>query len=587
MPLEGFATVGAMTAGASRLSEPQAQSPSCSRLVILASLGAMIGLGAFFLLGFNQLVPVHHAGWLLGPTKADPYYDTGTTFLGWHFFRHAPWKWPLTLNHSYGLEFGSSVVYSDSIPLLAVFFKIFSPWLGPVFQYVGLWVLVCFVLQGMFGALLGSRVLAGWVGPLIVSAFFALSPVMLERAWTEYPEMGHWIILWGLYLCLTPRNSGIRWAWLAPVFFAIGIEFYLTPMVLALWAADAMMAAIQAKKISRHLVFEAAAVCFTVFICMSGFGYLVLSSQSAATNDFGKFSMNLLGPVDPWDWSNFLKRCKQSPYHEGEGYDYMGLGVLVLAVMAIFSLFRNPPPLRRWLRIWPLVFVVAGLALFSLSNQIAVGDHVLILPNFWFRLGGIFRASGRMFWTPYYALWLGIFYLVTRELKPWAAALLLALAFGVQYADSAQMYQWMREKNEVHFTWRSPLKDPFWDAAVQKYREIVVVPSGYMLQYVPLAYLAANNNMSTNAVYVNRFAAEPIKATSAHRLQRLMSDQPSDRVLYIVPEQGRFDVLSQHLDSRHGFGQIDGYNVIAPYWLTDGKPAGPGNLKPGTAAAPR
>ena len=43
---------------------------------------------------------------------------------------------------------------------------------------------------------------------LIVAAFVAASPVMIERAITEYTLMGHWLILWGIYLYFTERRGG-------------------------------------------------------------------------------------------------------------------------------------------------------------------------------------------------------------------------------------------------------------------------------------------------------------------------------------------------------------------------------------------
>ena len=47
---------------------------------------------------------------------------------------------------------GLSVAYTDSIPLLAAFFRLLSPLLPETFQYFGWFTLVCFFLQGAFGA---------------------------------------------------------------------------------------------------------------------------------------------------------------------------------------------------------------------------------------------------------------------------------------------------------------------------------------------------------------------------------------------------------------------------------------------------
>ncbi|MBV8378621.1 MAG: hypothetical protein JO279_16615, partial [Verrucomicrobia bacterium] len=66
--------------------------------------------------------------------------DYGTQFLGWHFYRNEPlWQLPFGLVRSYGEQRGSSLVYTDSIPLFAFIFRPFSPALPHYFQYVGLW----------------------------------------------------------------------------------------------------------------------------------------------------------------------------------------------------------------------------------------------------------------------------------------------------------------------------------------------------------------------------------------------------------------------------------------------------------------
>ena len=49
----------------------------------------------------------------------DPFKD----YLGWMFFRNSPWTFPIGLNPTYGLDFSNSIVFSDSIPLMAFLFK--------------------------------------------------------------------------------------------------------------------------------------------------------------------------------------------------------------------------------------------------------------------------------------------------------------------------------------------------------------------------------------------------------------------------------------------------------------------------------
>jgi hypothetical protein len=63
------------------------------------------------------------------------------------FYRYGPWTFPIGLNPNFGLDISSSIIYSNSMPLLAMLFKPFSGLLGEPFQFLGLWILLCFILQ--------------------------------------------------------------------------------------------------------------------------------------------------------------------------------------------------------------------------------------------------------------------------------------------------------------------------------------------------------------------------------------------------------------------------------------------------------
>jgi hypothetical protein len=148
---------------------------------------------------------------ILGPSGLDPANigwnasgDAATHYLGWWFFRNSAWHFPLGASPDYGLELGSAVFYSDSIPLLAFLFKPFAAWLPTPFQYFGLWVLLSLSLQALFtwrllGACSATRPLA-----LRASAvgLFLFSPPLLIRIGGHISVEGHWMLLDSLLLFL-------------------------------------------------------------------------------------------------------------------------------------------------------------------------------------------------------------------------------------------------------------------------------------------------------------------------------------------------------------------------------------------------
>lgn len=77
--------------------------------------------------------------------------DPAQHFLGWHFFRIEAWNFPLGIINNYHYPSGTSIVYMDAIPLIAIkFFKTFSNYLPIIFQYTGLWLLLSYMLQSLF-----------------------------------------------------------------------------------------------------------------------------------------------------------------------------------------------------------------------------------------------------------------------------------------------------------------------------------------------------------------------------------------------------------------------------------------------------
>ncbi len=76
--------------------------------------------------------------------------DHSTIQLGWYFFLNDVWRFPLGNNPNYGEELSLSVAFSDSIPILALFFKLFKSVISTNFQYFSFWYFICFYLQLFF-----------------------------------------------------------------------------------------------------------------------------------------------------------------------------------------------------------------------------------------------------------------------------------------------------------------------------------------------------------------------------------------------------------------------------------------------------
>ena len=66
------------------------------------------------------------------------YKDTLIDQLAWKFFYNDNWHFPLGKNPNYGIEIGSSIVFTGAVPFLSIILKIFKNFLPNNFQFFSL-----------------------------------------------------------------------------------------------------------------------------------------------------------------------------------------------------------------------------------------------------------------------------------------------------------------------------------------------------------------------------------------------------------------------------------------------------------------
>ena len=138
-------------------------------------LGALLGIVVFLFIHKLYILDPTFIAWTMKG-------DAGQHFLGWHFFRGESWHWPLGFIQNFQYPQGTSIVYTDSIPLIALPLKLLAFALPKYFQYHGLWLLLCYALQGVFACLLLRRITSNSVLLGLGSLLFLLSPVMEQHS---------------------------------------------------------------------------------------------------------------------------------------------------------------------------------------------------------------------------------------------------------------------------------------------------------------------------------------------------------------------------------------------------------------------
>ena len=97
---------------------------------------------------------------VLNPTYVEPWMvlsDKSQHYLGWVGFRDSDWTFPIGLTNRITYPDYNSIIFTDSIPLLEIFFKLLSPILPERFQYFGWWTLACCILQSVIAARILKR----------------------------------------------------------------------------------------------------------------------------------------------------------------------------------------------------------------------------------------------------------------------------------------------------------------------------------------------------------------------------------------------------------------------------------------------
>jgi hypothetical protein len=490
-------------------------------------------------------------------------------FLGWQFFRDAAWSFPLGLNPAYGLELSNGVAYSDSIPLLAIPFKVVSSLLPQPFQYFGLWLLACFVLQMWFGWKLVGLASENVAIRGLAAALFVFSPPMLWRLHGHLSLVGHFLILAALYFSLRPAQERKKTAWALLIVAAALVHAYILAMVLLLWLADILAAIVWKTRTYRDAAQEIAVTFSLLLLICWQAGYFSVGG-SASGSGYGHFRMNVLSVIDASGWSHLLKDFPEGP-GDYEGFNYLGLGVLFAVFFALpMLLSRKVAALTLVKRRFFFVLALLGLTLFAITNKVGIGSlNVKVsLPAFVLHYANIFRSSGRMFWPVFYVILFAVIFMIVRGYGKKTAMAILAAALMLQVYDTSAGWNPIRQALMVApaATWASPLQHPFWNKAAEKYKNVrMIMPRNSPTKWNVFATYAARHHLGTDIVYMARIDNQAVEK-ARDKAGRMLTDGSFDQdSLYVVDDLSAYPAIA-HATGTDLIARIDGFTVVAPGW---------------------
>jgi hypothetical protein len=520
----------------------------------------LLGIAAFFGVTSGRPLLPRNIAWLTDP-------DAQTYFLGWHFYRFSPWGIPPGVSSRYGAELSSSIAFVDNVALFAIPFKALSHWLPDPFQYFGLWLLCCFVLQAWFAWLLVGLFTQSPFLRACGALLFVFAPPFLFRLEGHYQMLGQWLLLAALYICFGPRRLSRGAAWPVLALTVSLVHSYMTAMVLGLWLSD-MARRLWLERPTRAELFQLVAVPSLV-----AFGFwvagLFMMGEGIVKAGFGVYRMNLDSLVDPSGWSYLLKDLPEGT-GDYEGFNYLGLGGLLLVLAALPALKGALPALRARRQYWPLLLFLLGLTLFAISNNIGLGSMNLLIPlsKRWIDRANVLRGCGRMFWPVFYViLWVSIRTLFKRH-PPKVAAAVLFVAVMAQAVDTSAGWRPLRRTMlPVASTWPSPLKSAFWTQVPANYRELrMVPPKNREANFDVFAYFAGTHGMTTDAFYAARIDEPKLRKAKQDANAAVNHGVYAEGALYVLDRRSeRAARRSMHPDS-DWLGWVDGFLILAPGW---------------------
>lgn len=534
----------------------------------------ILGAIAFFLVvGFAQINPLN-AGWLLG--RLDPTQH----YLGWLFYRSGEWTFPLGLNPLFGQDLSSSIVYSDSIPLLAIPLKALDVVLPEKFHYFGLWIFTCFALQAWLAWKILGLYTQNKTLRLLASGLFIFFPPLLWRINTpaggHSALLGHFLILWAIYLILKPPTNRRTFIWSVLLSIAVLTHFYLFAIVALLWASDlANHYLIQRDLSIRQTTYEVFLALSCVFILAWQAGYFVITAALNNERGYGFYGMNLLGLIDPQGWS-YLLSDKTNPSSWGEGFAYLGLGVIVAGLFALLGLIKDYLGTAQTLKTFfkrhrYLGLLIIFLTLFAVSNHVGIGDFSFSypLPKWILRIADILRSSARLFWPVQYLLIIAFVVAILRNYSSKVALAILLTCFALQAADTSNGWLKNRKELSAHYApdlYAHALSNPFWSQAAKHYRNLTLVPSINMPpNWQNFAIYAASHHLTTNAVHMARVDNEKQAASNAKLNQQIETGIYDPNTLYVVENRFVISALA-NASPDTAIAKIDTFNIIAPDW---------------------
>ena len=455
----------------------------------LSSLSALLAYFIAIAIGCAFVAYQFPLSFLTGNSTVFDYGDIAQHVSGWWYYARDNWHFPLLHTARLDHPTGVSIAYTDSIPFLALPFKVlitlFPSWFPEHFHYVGWWIGLVFISQAVAATFLMRALGLKSLFALLIAVGFALTWPVIHARYHHPALMMQSIIIYAIALYFLGRqqtwsSSTVSFAFVGLNLVALTVHPYFLPFTAGFFTAFLADQAIKGESWLKQLK-RLVVLCILLFSAILLLGY----TGRASFANYGYGTNFYLDLITPFCGGSKLIACGAGPvyafpYHEG--FNYLGAGLLFLIPFAAVLNWRTIVAFPQ--KHPAFILLLVGFLLYALTNHVHFHDAVLFsfhLPMWTEGLTGTFRAAGRFFWpVSTFILFFTLAGLLKKKI--WLVALLLTTGLAIQIKD---VKPWL---SRIHAEAAKPSQLNFadWAPVMAKTDKIVSYP---IHECPPLHYL--------------------------------------------------------------------------------------------------
>ena len=500
--------------------------------------------------------------------------DWTPDYMAWMFYRKAEWGFPLGVFTGYSYPETVSIGLTGSIPLFAIPFKMISGLLPDTFQYFGIWLLMCYILQAVFGyKLLQAIGVKDKFNLMLGACFMVLSYSFLDRI-AHMNLCAHWQILAGLYLYFGEKNPNkALWKHGLLIMASVWTHPYLIIFTMTISWAHFLRFYLEKKlTLLKGLLFILGSVVFT-FIAWILIGNHVLDSSQAVGEGFGIFSANLNTFWTPKTSGPIMPAHPRYYETQFEGVAYMGIGVLLVILFIPYLSWKYKFSWKLEKSKWAILALAICLFLLALSNKVTFNDYLILyykLPDFIMEKLGILRASGRYVWLLHYLFMIHFILFIDKMgfNKNWKYIILSAVII-LNIIDFWPQLKQNKYTKEYHPVIKE-FKEDVWTDIISDAEDFIMHPAhersyNRYADDMMFARVAGLNNQKFNSGHLARFNFI-LREAYKKGIRDTIMNQPETYALKTIITGGKYlpDFNKLMEAQQHELFEINGYYAFVP-----------------------